>query len=220
MATHGAGTEDHAYAFELARSLPVRLHLLHVLPAAGRAALGPGVPLAPLAVLDERMPPAVATARQQLEALVPYDLEHRTSVHVETGDPAARIAEVSQRLGTSCILMGTPARRLPRRLFTRNTSRAQLHLAPCPVGSCRRRKRPERRQVPGSAVDQGGRDAVPDLVVEPGQLRPVQAGLDVVGRVVAGAGRRARRRPRRATRDPRGSAAAADWPRARPGWER
>jgi nucleotide-binding universal stress UspA family protein len=55
------------------------------------------------------------------------------TIHVEAGDAAEKISEMSVRLGVSCIVMGAHARALLRRFFTRDTSLALLHKASCPV---------------------------------------------------------------------------------------
>jgi nucleotide-binding universal stress UspA family protein len=119
-----------AYAFDLARALPLRLHLLHVLTPGRSVWVLPGV--SPSMPADPEADPFL-TARQDLELLVPEDLRHRTCLHVETGDPAEQIAEASRRLGVSCIVMGSHARGLLRGFFTHDTSRDLLHQAACPV---------------------------------------------------------------------------------------
>ena len=75
----------------------------------------------------------VELAHQRLKARVPEDLEDRVTVRVEIGDPAEKIAEVAERVGASCLFMGAHARGFLRRIFTRDTSLALLHKAPCPV---------------------------------------------------------------------------------------
>jgi nucleotide-binding universal stress UspA family protein len=107
------------FAFDLARMLPVDLHLLHLLP---RRAASRG---------DYHE--VTRQAKQRLAALVPEDLVGRVLVHVEDGDPAEGIARAAARLGTTCIVMGEHARARLRRWFSRDTSRAVLHRAPCPV---------------------------------------------------------------------------------------
>ena len=118
-----------SYAFELARSMPLQLRLLHVIPAARNV----------LAEIDPDLSPSISTdrsierAHQRLRALVPEDLEDRVTIRVEIGDPAEKIADVAERVGASCLFMGAHARGLLRRIFTRDTSLALLHRAPCPV---------------------------------------------------------------------------------------
>lgn len=118
-----------SYAFELARSLPMRLRLLHVMPPTRNL----------LVEIDPDLSPSISTessierAHQRLKELVPEDLEDCVSVRVEIGDPAEKIAEVAERAGASCLFMGAHARGLLRRIFTRDTSLALLHRAPCPV---------------------------------------------------------------------------------------
>ena len=105
-------------AFDLARLLPLRVHLLHVIE--------------PRPVRD-RHDADPASIKPTLAALVPADLVARTTVHVEEGDPVPAIVQAAKRLGVSCIVMGEHTRVPVRRWLTRNTARAVLHGAPCPV---------------------------------------------------------------------------------------
>lgn len=105
-------------AFDLARRVPIELHLLHLLPG------GTGGPSQ--ALEDE--------ARRQMRALVPPDLADRARLHVEHGDPANRgIARTAERLDAACIVMGEHTRAPFRRWFSRDTSRAVLRQAHCPI---------------------------------------------------------------------------------------
>ncbi|HET9210420.1 MAG TPA: universal stress protein [Thermoanaerobaculia bacterium] len=124
-----AGEQATLYACELARVLPIRLHLLHVIP--GKSSwIETGTFLAGTQILEDT---SVADARQKLAAAVPQELENRVTVHVEIGDTAEKIAEMAVRLGVSCVVMGAHARTLLRRFFTRDTSLALLHKMACPV---------------------------------------------------------------------------------------
>lgn len=105
-------------AFDLARLLPVRLHLLHVIEPR------------PVRHISEADP---ASIEPRLTALVPPDLVARTSVHLEQGDPVPAIIHTARRLSVSCIVMGEHTRVLVKRWLTRDTARAVLHGAPCPV---------------------------------------------------------------------------------------
>jgi nucleotide-binding universal stress UspA family protein len=107
------------FAFDLARMLPLDLHLLHLLPrrSAGR----------------DGFHELLQRAKRRLTGMVPDDLAGRVLVHVEDGDPAEGIARVAARLSSTCIVMGEHARAPWRRWFSRDTSRAVLHRAPCPV---------------------------------------------------------------------------------------
>lgn len=125
-----ASDRAFAYACDLARVLPLRLHLLHVIPPRKSTWVETGVSMGTPQVREGE---PSAAARERLMALVPGDLENRVTVRVEIGDPAEKIAEASSRLGVSCIVMGAHARSLLRRFFTRDTSRELLHKAPCPV---------------------------------------------------------------------------------------
>lgn len=102
----------------LARTLPIELHLLHFLPPArgGRR--------------DDESEEKV---RSRLRALVPEDVAARAHVHVEYGNPAEGIARAAQQLSAACIVMGEHTHNPLRRWFSRDTSRAVLHQARCPV---------------------------------------------------------------------------------------
>lgn len=106
-------------ACELARKLPIDLDLVHFVP--------------------DSEPPTAAThgkgaeTRARMSALIPDDLLARTSMHVERGDAAEGIARVAAELSASCIVMGEHTRAPLRRWFSRDTSRAVLHAAPCPI---------------------------------------------------------------------------------------
>jgi len=104
---------------DLARALAIELHLIHVLPDARR---GGG-----------RDRAAEDEARRQMRALVPDDLAARVTLHVERGGPAEGIARVADRLSAVCIVMGERPKHPLRRWFSRDTSRAVLHRARCPV---------------------------------------------------------------------------------------
>jgi nucleotide-binding universal stress UspA family protein len=99
-------------AFNLARTLPIELHVLHLL--VGRRAQS-----------DD--------ALRQLRELVPADLADRVHLHVEPGDPATSIPRVADRLSAACIVMGEQARKRLGRWFSRDTPGAVLHQAHCPV---------------------------------------------------------------------------------------
>jgi nucleotide-binding universal stress UspA family protein len=105
--------------FDLARALPIDLHLLHLVPpgAARRASNGS----------------AIEAATRQLRELVPAELADRAQLHVEDGDPARGIIRAARELDASCIVMGEHARAPLRRWFSRDTSREVLHDAPCPI---------------------------------------------------------------------------------------
>lgn len=104
------------FAFDLARQLPLEIHLLHV--AAARET-------------GHEVEASLAAAR--LAELVPQELAGRVRCHVGFGDPAHEIAATAERLGASCVVMGEHTRAPLRRWFTRDTSRALLHAACCPV---------------------------------------------------------------------------------------
>ena len=101
-------------ACDLARRFPVELHLLHVFET------GSG-----------ESPESELT--RKLQDLVPSDLSARSSAHVANADPVIGIVEMARRLSASCIVMGEHTRVPVKRWFKRDTSRAVLHEAHCPV---------------------------------------------------------------------------------------
>jgi nucleotide-binding universal stress UspA family protein len=104
-------------SIDLARKLPIELHLLHLLPHGGY----------------RRNEADDEEARRRLRALVPEDLANRALLHVEHGDAGQAIARVADQLSASCIVMGEHTRRPLRRWFSRDVSRDVLHRAHCPV---------------------------------------------------------------------------------------
>ena len=101
-------------AFDLARRLPIELHLLHILPP-GRGQ----------ADAEER-------ALEHMRTMVPPDLTGRVKLHVAHGKPAEGITSLAQELGAACIVMGEHTRTL-RGWFQRDTSREVVHQAHCPI---------------------------------------------------------------------------------------
>lgn len=114
-------TSDDAvsFAFDLARQLPLEVHLLHIEPSRTSS--------------EEPASTQADEDRRRLRALVPSDLEDRTQIHVATGDPAEEIPAIAERLGASLIVMGEHRRTSLKRWFTRDTGRFLLHHAHCPV---------------------------------------------------------------------------------------
>jgi len=106
-------------AFDLARRLPLSLHLLHLVPNGGRRA----------AAGDE----SHREIEGRLRALVPLDIAPHVTCHVDDGDAVAGILRTAAELSAACIVMGEHTRAPLRRWFSRDTSRAVLHQAPCPV---------------------------------------------------------------------------------------
>lgn len=99
-----------AYAIELARELPLQLHLLHVSQSAGG---------------DEAM--------ETLDRLVPDDLRGRAECHLRVGRTEEEIEEFVRQTEPELVVMGTHARNFWRRLFTRDVARQLLHGSSCPV---------------------------------------------------------------------------------------
>ena len=104
------------FAFELSRTLPLDIHLLHLLGHGHK----PG---------GHRQ----ADAERQLQALIPADCSDHASAHVGLDDPVEGILQWASQLSAACVVMGEHARGPLRRWFSRDTSRGVLHKAPCPV---------------------------------------------------------------------------------------
>jgi nucleotide-binding universal stress UspA family protein len=101
-----------SYAFELARALPLRLHLLHVVPSSAGG---------------------VEEALHKLDGMVPPDVAERVESHVERGQAPEAILDFAQRVKPVFMVMGEHARGFLRRLLTRDTAREVLHRASVPV---------------------------------------------------------------------------------------
>jgi nucleotide-binding universal stress UspA family protein len=116
-------------AFDLARTLPIELHLLHLLP-------------------KKRGHTSDDEAVARLRAFIPKELEGRVAVHVEHDDPSHGIARFAEQIAATCIVRGEHTRPPRRRWFGHGISRAVLHDAHCPVW-----------YVPGSGVASPARAA-------------------------------------------------------------
>ena len=103
--------------FDLARTLPIELHLLHLVPRNVRRSH------------DN----AADIARRQLSELLPVELRDRARLHVADGDPGRGIVRAARQLDAACIVMGEHTRTPLRRWLSRDTSRQVMHDAPCPV---------------------------------------------------------------------------------------
>ncbi len=107
-----------AYALELARALPLRLHLLHVVEVReGKAVSG------------EEM----EGERRRIEVAVPEDLGGMVATEVVAGAAEPEILAAARRLGARWMVVGTHSPGLLHRLFSRDTAHGLLHRAPCPV---------------------------------------------------------------------------------------
>jgi universal stress protein A len=113
--TDFSSTANHAvgYAWSLARSLPVRIDLLHVLP---RASAG-----------------AESTARARLADLRPADVSASVDIHVVAGDATEAIFAHLVAVKAAFAVLGEHARDLLRGAFTRDTARRVVHGASCPI---------------------------------------------------------------------------------------
>ncbi len=101
-----------SYAFELARVLPLRLYLLHVVPTTAGG---------------------VEAALHELDGLVPPDVAERVESHVERGQAPDVILDFARRVKPVFMVMGEHAHGFLRRLLTRDTAREILHRATVPV---------------------------------------------------------------------------------------
>lgn len=110
-------TARHAveYAYALSRIVPLHLELLHVLPA-GRHASAAG-----------------EAARQQLDATVPDDMRTRVATRIRHGEPTTEILAHLAEVRPQFAVLGEHSRHVLRHLFTRDTTRAVMHEASCPV---------------------------------------------------------------------------------------
>ncbi len=119
-----AGDEAAKYAFELARFLPMRLHLLHVLPSSWREG-------------GQRMPPSLAAkageAQARLEAMVPEDVRGRVECVVKAGPVTGVMMSVTLHQEPKLIVMGRHASGLIKHFFTHDHAKDMLHRASCPV---------------------------------------------------------------------------------------
>ena len=106
------------FACDLTRRIPFELHLIHFLPGRARR---------------ERAIDRVDDTERRLNELLPGDLVGSARLHVELGNAARGIADAAKRLTASCIVMGEHTRRPVRRWLSRDTARAVLRQAPCPV---------------------------------------------------------------------------------------
>jgi universal stress protein A len=115
--TDFSSTAQHAlaYAYALARAVPLHLELLHVLPGGRRSAA------------------AEEAARKQLDAAVPDDLATRVATCIRCGEPTAEILAHLAQVRPQFAVLGEHARAVLRHLFTRDTTRAVVHGASCPV---------------------------------------------------------------------------------------
>jgi nucleotide-binding universal stress UspA family protein len=100
------------YAFDLARSAPVRLVLLEVV--AGGAA-------------------AAERAREELGKRVPAELKGRVRCKVRLAHPIDEITKCAENLRPAFLIMGEHARGLARAWLTRQTGREVLHRIHIPI---------------------------------------------------------------------------------------
>jgi nucleotide-binding universal stress UspA family protein len=105
--------------FDLARRLSMELHLLHLLPEGSHK--------------RSDYQQLQAQVRQELMAIVPEDLSTRVRLHVEDGDAGRGIVRAAESTSADCIVMGEHTRAPIRRWLSKDTSRAVLREAPCPV---------------------------------------------------------------------------------------
>lgn len=121
-------------AFAMARHMPHRIHLLHVLPVKANVAG------------DPQRAAEIAAVRERLAELIPADLADRTAIDVAIGEPAPRILETARALGALFILMPAHGKNPLKRFLFGTTTLEVLHGAACPVwfmSSAARRNLPE-----------------------------------------------------------------------------
>jgi nucleotide-binding universal stress UspA family protein len=114
-----------AYAFDLARACPLRIHLLHVRTARPQ--------MVPVNHTEIGGPAANGTAEERLCELVPAEMAERAECHVAAGAVGDEILAAVERLGAELIVMGEHAPGFFRHYFTHDTAREVLHRARCPV---------------------------------------------------------------------------------------
>lgn len=122
-----AGDAAVRYAVGLAQRLPLRLRLLHVLAGFGG---GPQRSARSSLVGDAYL--AASAARSRLLDMVPVELRERVTIQVMPGAPGETILEAVADDGARLLFMGGHATGL-RGLLTRDTARAVLHRATCPI---------------------------------------------------------------------------------------
>ena len=105
------------FAFELSRTLPLEIHLLHL--------------IGHLWTRDRQH--AVSDAERHLKAAIPADCTEWAAVHVGVSDAVEGIVHWANDLAAVCVVMGEHTREPLRRWFSRDTSRAVLYKAPCPI---------------------------------------------------------------------------------------
>ncbi len=117
-----------AYAFDLAQTASLELHLLHVQTAKPQM-----VPVDHTEVVDTAEAAAAGRIEQRLWELVPGDMAIRVQCHVASGSVGNEILTAAERLDAEMIVMGEHAPGFFRRYFTHDTAREMLHRARCPV---------------------------------------------------------------------------------------
>ena len=107
-------------ALELAKDMPHRLEVLHVIPEKG----------AGNAAQEER---EVMAARERLQAMVPESLAEQVWVHVKVGGPAESVLKAAEEVDALCIVMGAHGKGFLKRFIFGTKTMTILHGAGCPV---------------------------------------------------------------------------------------
>lgn len=102
------------YAFELARWLPIHLHLLYV-------------------EADRDQDPSMAESLNRLRGLVPAALQDRVETHVGRGDPIVETVTLADREEARALVLGTHPKSALRRWFSGAHGCDLLHASHCPV---------------------------------------------------------------------------------------
>lgn len=109
------------FAFALAETLPVELHLVHV-ESGGTAAQ-------PSAKRVRRL----KSCEERLRGLVPQGREDRVTLQVLEGKAADEILSYAEGIGAALLVIGTHPKGAVRRLLTGATSREVLHRSRWPI---------------------------------------------------------------------------------------
>jgi universal stress protein A len=102
------------YAFDLARRLPLELHLLHVMSSLATGS-------------------TAEASEGALRRLVPAELAPRTTCHVARGNAVGHILETAERVRAGFMIMGEHTRSVLVSLFVKDNTKAVLDKAVCPV---------------------------------------------------------------------------------------
>lgn len=148
VATDLTDTGAHAmvYAFDLARRIPMRVHVLHIAAPGADGTVVDGL----LQQMYGLVPPdLVSIPPLQKVTLIPHSPQRAPSpkastveCYVRRGEPIEQILEFGEHLDPTFIIMGEHAHTFFRRHFTRDSAVEMLHRAAWPVWFVPARKAP------------------------------------------------------------------------------